>query len=148
MVIKEYYFKKWGLQIGRLSITWYDLWAKKICLEISWHKIFGDTEKSCNLPINKLWSMKSFIRNFRQDIVNKRLSEISYHPENARTDSFRNFYKTILCYLAIGLWNRFCKFFKDKNASDGRSGNGFNSKNKRVYLPLKKSLYVVSYITH
>ena len=30
--------KRTGVSIGRLHITWWDLWAKRRCFEVKWEK--------------------------------------------------------------------------------------------------------------
>lgn len=27
---------RWGIQIGKFSVCWYDLWAKTFCFEVAW----------------------------------------------------------------------------------------------------------------
>jgi len=32
-------FHRDGFSLGRLHVTWYDLWAKKFCWEVAWRKL-------------------------------------------------------------------------------------------------------------
>jgi hypothetical protein len=34
---------KWGVNIGRLSVTWWDAWHKHVCLEFNWQR-HGDDD--------------------------------------------------------------------------------------------------------
>jgi len=83
-----------------------------------------------------MFNVFAFMRKFKQNNINKKSVEFSHHPSRMKTDSFRNFYNYLLCYLARFVPQAFRKFYSTKRgAVKVVQSGGFNSKNQKQNEP-------------